>query len=134
MDDIFVARLMSTDLKTVRPDTLVEDAANLMRDHGIGSVVVVDGDNGLEGILTSTDFVDIVAERKPKDETPVSAYMSTNVVTTTAQEPIQDAADRMIEHGFHHLPVVDDTEGVIGMVSTTDLTAYISRLRSPTPA
>jgi CBS domain-containing protein len=134
MDDIFVARLMSTDLRTVRPGALVEEAAALMRENEIGSVVVVDEDNELQGILTSTDFINIVAERKPKDRTPVSTYMSTDVVTTTAQEPIQDAADRMIEHGFHHLPVVDDSEGVIGMISTTDLTAYISRLRSPTPA
>ena len=134
MDDIFVARLMSSGIYTVGPDTLVEDAAHVMLENDIGSVVVVDDDNALEGLLTSTDFVEIVAGQKPKDRTPVRKYMSTDVVTTTAQESIQDAADRMLEHGFHHLPVVDDTEGVIGMVSTTDLTAYVSRLQSPTPA
>ena len=134
MDDIFVARLMSTGLHTVTPDTLVEDAAHVMLENDIGSVVVVDGDNALQGILTSTDFVEIVAGQKPKDQTPVSKYMSTDVVTTSAQTPIQDAADLIVEHGFHHLPVVDDTEGVIGMISTTDLTAYVSRLQSPTPA
>lgn len=134
MDDIFVARLMSTGIHTVSPDTLVDDAAHVMLENDIGSVVVVDEDNALEGILTSTDFVDIVAGQKPKDETPVSAYMSTDVVTTSAQTPIQDAADLIVEHGFHHLPVVDETEGVIGMITTTDLTAYVSRLQSPTPA
>jgi CBS domain-containing protein len=134
MDDIFVARLMSDDVRTVGPDTLVEDAAHLMLEHDIGSVVVVDDDNALQGILTSTDFVEIVREQKPKDQTPVSAYMSTDVVTTTAQEPIQAAADRMLREGFHHLPVVDETEGVIGMLSTTDLTAYVSRVQSPSPA
>ena len=134
MDDIFVARLMSSGIYTVSPDTLVEDAAHLMLDNEIGSVVVVDESNALQGILTSTDFVEIVAEQKPKDRTPVSTYMSTDVVTTSAQEPIQEAADRMLECGFHHLPVVDEAEGVIGMISTTDLTAYVSKLRSPTPA
>jgi CBS domain-containing protein len=134
MEDIFVARLMSTDVRTVGPETLVEDAAHVMLENDIGSVVVVDGDNALQGILTSTDFVEIVAGQKPKDETPVSAYMSTDVVTTTAQEPIRAAADLIVEHGFHHLPVVDETEGVIGMISTTDLTAYVSQLQSPSPA
>jgi CBS domain-containing protein len=134
MEDIFVARLMSTDVRTVGPETLVEDAAHVMLENDIGSVVVVDGDNALQGILTSTDFVEIVAGQKPKDETPVSAYMSTDVVTTTAQEPIRAAADLVVEHGFHHLPVVDETEGVIGMLSTTDLTAYVSRVQSPSPA
>jgi CBS domain-containing protein len=130
MDDIFVARLMSTDLHTVSPDTLVEEAAGVMREQDIGSVIVVDEAGRIEGILTSTDFVSIVAERQPKDRTPVSEYMSTNITTASAQDPVQEAADTMLEKGVHHLPVVDETEGVIGIVTTTDLTAYVSELRS----
>jgi CBS domain-containing protein len=133
MEDIFVARLMSTDLATVSPDALVEEAAGLMLDAGIGSVIVVDDSNHLEGILTTTDFVRIVAEREPKDRTPVSTYMTTDVVTVGAQDSICDAADVMIDRGFHHLPVVDETEGVIGIVTTTDLAAYISSVRQPSP-
>jgi CBS domain-containing protein len=133
MDDIFVARLMSTDLETVTPDTLVEDAAEIMLDEGIGSVVAVDDDNHLEGILTSTDFVRIVAERKPKDRTPVSEYMTRDVVTASAQDPVQDVADTMIEHGFHHMPVVEDDGSVIGIITTTDLAAYVSQVVEPTP-
>lgn len=134
MDDIFVARLMTTDLQTVDRDTLVEDAANRMQDNGIGSLVVVDDDGHLAGILTTTDFVDIVARSKPKAETTVERYMTTDVVTTHAQASIREVADVMLEHGFHHLPVVDDEEGVIGMISTTDLAAYISTVQRPSPA
>jgi CBS domain-containing protein len=46
----------------------------------------------LEGILTTTDFVNIVAESHPKAETSVSRYMSTDVVTASAQDGIRDAA------------------------------------------
>ncbi|MFT4903973.1 MAG: CBS domain-containing protein [Natronomonas sp.] len=130
MDDIFVARIMTTDLHTVRPGTLVEGAADVILSNDIGSVIVVNEQNGLEGILTSTDFVEIVREQKPKDQTPVSAYMSTEMVTVSAQDSVEDAASVMLEHGVHHLPVVDDTEGVIGIVTTTDLTAYVSNVRS----
>lgn len=133
MDDIFVARLMSTDLNTVTPDTLVEEAAQRMLAEEIGSVVVAD-DGELAGILTTTDFVRIVAERKPKDRTPVSAYMSTDVVTVGPQDTINEAADVMLENGFHHLPVVADEEGVIGIVTTTDLAAYLSHVQTPTPS
>ncbi|QCS41460.1 CBS domain-containing protein [Natrinema versiforme] len=133
MEDIFVARVMSSSLHTVAPDTLVEDAAQEMLDNEIGSVVVVDDDNRLEGILTTTDFVKIVAEQKPKDQTPVSTYMSADVVTVTAQDSIRDAADTMVERGFHHIPVIDEDEGVIGMVTTSDLAGYISRVQSPSP-
>jgi CBS domain-containing protein len=134
MDDIFVARLMSSGVKTVEPDTLVEDAAELMQTHGIGSLVVTDDHNQLVGVLTTTDFVDIVAKSKPKADTTVERYMTTDVVTTTAQASIRDVADTMMEHGFHHVPVVDDDEGVIGMISTTDLAAYISTAEAPSPA
>lgn len=133
MEDIFVGRIMSPSVHTVASDTLVEETAQLMLENAIGSAVVVDDDNRLEGILTNTDFVRIVAERKPKDQTPVSEYMTEDVVTVTAQDSIRDAADAMVEHGFHHLPVVDEKEGVIGMVTTSDLTAYLSREETPSP-
>jgi len=134
MDDIFVARLMNSDLQSVGPDTLVEDAAAQMQENRVGSLVVVDDEGRLVGILTTTDFVDIVARSKPKAETTVERYMTTDVITTDAQTTIQEAADVMLEHGFHHLPVVDDEDGVIGMISTTDLAVYLSTVQTPSPA
>jgi signal-transduction protein with cAMP-binding, CBS, and nucleotidyltransferase domain len=134
MDDIFVGRLMSTTLYAVSPDTLVEEAAQKMLTNDVSSVLVINSDNHLEGILTTTDFVKIVAEQLPKDKTPVGTYMSTDVITTIAQDTIHDAANLMLKHDCHHLPVVDDTEGVIGMISTTDLTAYLSHIQTPSPS
>ncbi|KAB7516059.1 CBS domain-containing protein [Halosegnis rubeus] len=134
MDDIFVARLMSTDPKTVTPDMLVEQAAKLMIDSDVGSVLVVEDDNQLAGILTRTDFVHIVAGQKPKDQTPILAYMSDTPVTISAQASVADAADLMVESGVHHLPVVDDDAGLIGIVTTTDLAAHIAGLDRSVPA
>ncbi|OVE84717.1 CBS domain-containing protein [Natronolimnobius baerhuensis] len=133
MEDIFVARVMSASLETVTSDTLVEDAGQVMLEKDIGSVVVIAEDNELEGILTTTDFVDIVAQSHPKAETTVERYMTEDVVTVSAQDSIRDAADLMVEHGFKHLPVVDEDEGVIGMITTTDLASYVSRIQSPSP-
>lgn len=134
MEDIFVARLMTSNVVTVTPDTLVEDAASILIDEEIGSVVVVNEENQLEGILTSTDFVHIVAESEPKAETTVERYMTDQVVTIGPQDNVQEGANTMITYGIHHLPVVDETEGVVGMLSTTDLTAYISDVEDPTPS
>lgn len=134
MEDIFVGRLMTADPVTVSPDTLVEDAAALMLNESIGSLIVTDDDNHVRGILTSTDFVEIVKDSKPKAKTTVERYMSTEVTTTDAQAPIEEVADLMLEQGIHHVPVVDDTEGVVGIISTTDLTAYVSTIQTPSPA
>jgi CBS domain-containing protein len=135
MDDIFVGQLMSDDLFTATKDTLVEDAAETMLSNGVSSLVVVDDDDHLEGILTTTDFVDIVAKSKPKAETTVERYMTTDVRTAAVGDSIQGVADAMIEHGFHHMPVIDEEDGtVVGLISTADLTAYISTVQTPSPA
>jgi CBS domain-containing protein len=60
--------------------------------------------------------------------------VSTDPVTTTAQATVTEAADAMVERGIHHLPVVDDDEGVIGIVTTTDLAAYVAGLEGAVQA
>jgi CBS domain-containing protein len=125
IEDVFVARLMSTDLHTVTPDTLVEDAAAVLLENDISSVLVVDGDGDLVGILTSTDFVDIVAKSPPKAETTVERYMTHDPITAGAQDDVAAVAATMLEHGFHHVPVVDG-EAPIGIITTSDFAAYVS--------
>ncbi|USZ69536.1 CBS domain-containing protein [Halorussus salilacus] len=134
MEDIFVGRLMSSPVETVSPDTQAHVAAETMLDEGIGSVVVTDGDGQLRGILTATDFVHVAAEQRWASDATVETYMTTDVVTTTANESIRDVADLLLERGFHHLPVVDDEDNVVGMLSTTDLAAYLSTVRTPSPS
>ena len=126
MEDIFVGRLMSAPVETVRPNATLGEAAAQLLEHNIGSVVVVDDDGHLEGILTATDFVRLAAEDAVASDVRVDEYMSTDVVTPPANDPSTDVADTMIDNRFHHVPVVDDEEGVVGIITTTDLTAYVS--------
>lgn len=132
--DVFVGRLMSSPVETVTADAPVQDAATRLIKRDIGSVVVVDEEGHLEGILTATDFVGIVAEGEAAVDATVEAYMSTEVITATANDSVHDVAETMVEQGFHHVPVVDDTEGVIGMITTTDLTKYLSETQSISPS
>jgi CBS domain-containing protein len=132
--DIFVGRLMSSPVQTVTRTTPIQEAADLMLSHGIGSVVVVDEVGHLDGILTATDFVTLAADGQPAEETEVSEYMTRDVVTATANDLITDVAETMLDRGFHHVPVVDDTEGVVGIITTTDFTAYLSEAGAPESA
>ncbi len=134
MEDVFVARLMTSKLVTADPDTWVEDAADLLLDNHIGSIIVSSEAGELEGILTNTDFIRIVAQSKPKAKTTVERYMTTDPITVDAQDHIQEAADIMIEEDISHLPVTDEEGVVIGILTKTDLTAYLSEVRDPTPA
>jgi CBS domain-containing protein len=132
MDDVFVGSLMSSPVHTVSNDTSLQNAGEIMREHEIGSVIVVDDGDHLEGILTATDFIHVVAEGDPDPTATVATFMSTDVITTTASESIQTVADMMIDHGFDHIPVVDG-KTVIGVITTTDLTAYLSTTQDPSP-
>ena len=131
IEDVFVARLMTSELYTVTPDTLVEDAAAVLLDNDISSALVVEGDT-LVGILTTTDFVDIVAKSQPKAETTVERYMTADPITASAQDSVSAVAATMVEHGFHHVPVVDGDEP-IGIITTSDFASYVSSPEAPSP-
>lgn len=134
MDDIFVGQLMSSPVQTVAPEAPIHEGAEVMLTQDIGSLVVVEEDDSPEGILTTTDFVKLAADRAPADDTRVEEYMTTVGLTVTANEPIEAAADRMVDNGVHHLPVVEKGEGAIGILTTADLTSYLSRDWDPGPS
>lgn len=134
MEDIFVGRIMSSPVATTLPETPIYEAAQTMVDQDIGSLIIVDEDDRPEGILTSTDLVQLVADQTAIDATVVEEYMTPIDTATTANKPIREAADEMMTRGVHHIPVVDDDESVIGILTTTDLTAYLSDDWTPSPS
>jgi CBS domain-containing protein len=128
MNDVPVDRLMSTDLTTIERGAAAADAAREMRETGVGSILVLDPDGTLAGLITATDFVALVRDNDPKDRTPVEAFMTTDVVTVGRDDTVAELAEPTA-HGYTHLPVTDDEGRPIGVVSTTDLTAHLSKAR-----
>ena len=128
--DIAVARLMSSDLVTTTPDTSIEEAGTILLDNGVGSLLVLDSDDNLVGILTSTDFVEMVTSGTATEDVAVGERMSESVVTVGTGDSIRDAAAKMISDDIEHLPVVDEDGTVAGMLSTTDLTAHLAYLEA----
>ncbi len=127
MLDIFAGSLMSTPVESVTPDASLQAVAQRMIEADIGSVVVVDDTGNLEGILTGTDFVELAADGVSPAETTVSDAMTTDVVTASATDSIEDVAATITSHGFRHLPIVDG-RAVVGIITTADLADYLSKL------
>jgi CBS domain-containing protein len=100
------------------PEESLADAAARMRDHGVGSLAVID--DALVGILTERDVLRAVAENRPPNVTPVSALMTQLPVVTSPGTDTTTAARLMVEHDIRHLPVVADQK-VVGMISARDL-------------
>jgi CBS domain-containing protein len=121
-----VTELMSTNIRTVTPGTTITEAAETLVEEGIGSLVVVDETDQPVGMFTTTDLARAVSVGDPATETTVEEYMTEDFYTLDARNGARDAAAKMIGRGVHHLPVVDDDGAVIGMVSTMDITSYLS--------
>jgi CBS domain-containing protein len=98
------------------PDTSVAAAARLMAASQVGAVMVVEGKR-LIGIFTERDAVfRVIAEKRDAEATRLAEVMTPAPVTVSPQESFGYALILMHEHGFRHVPVVEDGEPV-GMVS-----------------
>ena len=105
---------------SVSPDTSLAEVEDLMRQHGIGDVLVVH-EGRLRGLVTDRDIVvRAVAAQRDMSGTTVADICSTNLVTVAPGEDAGEAVRLMRENAVRRVPVVDG-DRPIGMVSIGDL-------------
>jgi len=114
-----IASLITSPPIFCEPETEIRKAAHAMRDFNV-SAVLVRGRDGL-GILTDSDLREKVVAGDISVDAPVSEIMSSPVVTTPAYRLAVEASIQMMNAGVHHLPVLDELQNVIGIVSAADL-------------
>ena len=103
----------------VYSDQTIADAARVMRDAGVGAVLVVH-QRELAGVVTDRDLVvRAVAESVPPDA-PIGPLCSRELIGVNADAGTDEAEQLMREHALRRLPVIDDGQ-VTGMVSLGDL-------------
>ncbi|MFQ6006763.1 MAG: CBS domain-containing protein [Woeseia sp.] len=109
---------------SIAPSDSVLDAIKLMAEKGIGALVVMDGD-ALVGIVTERDYArKVILKGRSSQDTPVQDIMTSDVLTTSAEETIDRCMNVMTERHLRHLPVVDG-DRVTGMISIGDLVKAI---------
>lgn len=106
---------------TVKPGTLVSEAAGILAEKGIGTVVVsADGDTA-DGILSERDIVRELARRGATClSDKVSDYMTSELQTATRDERADSVLARMTEGRFRHMPVVEEGK-LIGLITLGDV-------------
>ena len=106
---------------TVKPGTLVSEAAGILAEKGIGTVVVsADGDTA-DGILSERDIVRELARRGATClSDKVSDYMTSELQTATRDERADSVLARMTEGRFRHMPVMDG-DAMVGLISIGDV-------------
>lgn len=105
-------------------DTVIQ----LMIIHGFGLVPVVYPDGSVYGVITEHDIVKHVAGRNIGVK--VAEAMSRTLVTVGIEDPIREAAQRMVRFGFRRLPVVGGDSEIRGIVTAKDYVAFFGSHRA----
>ena len=113
-----VEALMSSDPAFVAPSTPVKEAARILRDRKISSLLVRDGER-LAGILTVRDISGRVVAAGIDPSVPVADVMTADPITLTADALGSDVLHTMVERNISHLPVVGP-KGLVGIITKTD--------------
>lgn len=113
-------------LKTIDRDGSVRQSAELMQEYGIGSLLVIKGED-VVGIVTDTDLARrVMALGLDPERTPVERIMSAPVLHVDAEASLLDANDLMAREGVRHLGVQRDGK-LIGLVSVRDLVNFLTK-------
>lgn len=148
------SEIMTIGVYTVTPDVSVRDAARLLIEQGISGLPVVDSTGQVVGIVTEGDFLRRAEtgtqRRRPRwleifvgpgrlasdyvhtHGRKVADIMAPEVVTVSADAPVQDVVDIMEQHRIKRVPVVRDG-AVVGIVSRANLVQALARLAEEAP-
>jgi len=108
---------------TCRTDDPVQSAAETMRTHKVGCLVVVNADGVVAGILTERDIISrVAATGRESHDVPVQDVMTAQVHCCRPDATIDKARRLMVEHGVRHLPITSDGQP-LGMISSRDVIA-----------
>jgi predicted transcriptional regulator len=133
VEDYMNARMVMQDSKAS-----VLELAKVMVERGVSSVAITDEENNnkVMGILTERDIVKSIAKGVPPEGITAGSLMSSSILSIRKDQPIEEAALLMIRNKVRHLLVEDPSShnGVIGIITTTDLARYLQKRMKPTAA
>jgi CBS domain-containing protein len=110
-----------TDVVHIGPDAPVRDLVALLREHNLGAVVVSTDGRTIAGIVSERDVVRRLADGADVLGQPVSSVMSSEVHRGTPHDTVRSVMATMTERRIRHVPVVDEQDRLVGIVSIGDL-------------
>lgn len=129
VEDYMNTRMVMCDSKAT-----VSELAKVMVDWNVSSVAITEEEENNKkviGILTERDIIKSIAKGIPPDGITAGSIMSSPILSIRKDQPIEDAALLMIRNKVRHLLVDDPAapahNGVIGIVTTTDLARYLKK-------
>lgn len=116
------ADIMTMNIKSVEPDSGLRDVAEIMRQEDVGMVPVVRPDGRLFGLITDRDIVvRALAGGKPLDDFRARDLATRDIEVVEATDALTDVIALMGRQQVRRVPVVDDRDRLVGLVSMSDV-------------
>ncbi len=118
-------------VQSVSPHTLVIEALQIMAEKNLGVLLVTSGDK-LLGIFSERDYArKIILKGKTSAATTVREIMTSNVVTVSPEQSLDDCMVMMVGKHIRHLPVVENNR-LVGLISVMDVVRHLISEREQT--
>ena len=131
MSELTASELMDASVATLSPNTSIDEAIEILLKKKLTGAPVVDDETQLVGILSEKDCLKVALtqafERLP--ESKVSDYMTTEVKTLASKATVFEVVDRFLKCAYRTLPVVGESNNLLGVVSRTSVLKAIALLR-----
>ena len=120
--------VMTDHVVTIESDKTVLDACNKYKDYDVGCLIVTK-EKAIVGIVTERDIIEraIVSQKNPQ-ETMVKEIMSEGIKTIYDTEPVEKAAEKMKMHKIKKLPVITETEDLVGIITVADISNALPKI------
>ncbi|MBM7622685.1 CBS domain-containing protein [Sporohalobacter salinus] len=118
--DLTINDIMTDDVITLRPDNKLKNAKEIMRLRKISGIPIVDKDKRLLGIISIDDIIQGLEYDKLDNK--ISDMMSTDLITVNQNSSISDVIFKFKKYKFGRLPVIDDNDKLVGLITPGDIT------------
>ncbi len=113
---------MCQDVCFVKEDCSIYDAARIMNENHIGCIPICNEEKKVIGLITDRDIVlrGVACDKNPR-VTKIKDIMTTNVYTCNKEDDVEVAQTKMKKNQIRRLPIVDNTNKMVGILSVGDL-------------
>jgi CBS domain-containing membrane protein len=125
-----ISTIMITDVITVGPEDNLEQAKQLLEEHEVEHLPVVD-DNKLVGIISYYDLWELNKDFKEYSKIKVKEIMTRNVVHLEPNDKIGTATEVLLHHLFQAIPITDADRNLLGIVTNLDILWYAYKKEYP---
>lgn len=133
-----IGQVMTRNAIVANPSHTFSQVCRLFTDYSLHHLPVVDADGALIGIISTSDVINAYRYQMPDNAKaddqeridaaiPITRLMTAQPATLSEHDTIGDAADLIASHHFQAVPIVDDNNQVVGILTTRDIVIYFAQ-------